>query len=459
MALNWIAETLPNCLFGRLACAALFLVPGPAALAQEQKTEPLTADILFRGANVLDGTGGRFVGDVHIRDGRIVATGQNLAIDEAEVRDASGLWITPGIIDVHTHYGTFLMPYNAGQGEVSDVTEQSGPDVSDTWIEHGVRPVDPAFSRALAAGVTTVQVLPGSNTLLSGRAVVLHPVPAAIVERIRVENAPRGLKLACGSNPASRSVDDNRFPSSRQGQIAFLRAALSKARALNKQGLNPTLVPSDQNDLTPDEAKAAALIAAMAGKVPVHIHCYRAEDIANWVELLNEFGISDITVHHASESYKIADLLARRGACAAVWSDWWGFKREAEDAIPEAAAIIDAAGGCAIMHSDIPVLGTLLNMEAAKAAAAGRRAGLDIGPERAITWITHNAARSLGIADRTGSLKPGFDADVVVWSGDPMSVYSKPLEVYIGGVLQYDADKASPPTDFELGRPQRGAGR
>ena len=456
---NAIAEVRRRSWLAALFSALAALSASPATAQETAPQYDAANAIVFRGATILDGIGGRIVGDLRIGDGRIVAVGPNLEAADARVSDASGLWITPGIIDAHTHYGTFLMPYNAAQGEVSDVTEQSGPDVSDTWIEHGVRPVDPAFSRALAAGVTTVQVLPGSSALFAGRSVVLRPIQTTRVERMRVDYAPRGLKLACGGNPAGRFEEDNRFPSSRQGQVAFVREKLSAAQSYADRGVKGTAIPSEQNGMTSEEARAAALIAAMAGDAPVHIHCYRAEDIANWVTLLGEFGIRDITVHHASESYKIARFLAERDVCVAVWSDWWGFKREAEDGIPESAAIIDAAGGCAIMHSDIPVIGALLNIEASKAAAAGRRAGLAIGPEKAIGWITHNAARSLGIADRTGALKPRLDADLVVWSGNPMSVYSKPLEVYIGGRLAYSADTPAPSTDFELGRDQIEAGR
>jgi imidazolonepropionase-like amidohydrolase len=193
----------------------------------------------------------------------------------------------------------------------------------------------------------------------------------------------------------------------------------------------------------------------LLGEMKVHVHCYRADDIAVMLSVAREFGFRIAAVHHAAEAYKIAELLRDDGVCAAVWPDWWGFKREAEDAIPENAAFVDAVGGCALMHSDIPLLGDRLNTEAAKAAAAGRRAGLDLPPERAIRWITSNPARALGLDERIGSITAGKNADLVIWSGDPFSVYTHADQVFIDGALVYDrSDPARHPrSDFELGRP------
>lgn len=410
-------------------------------------------DMIIAGATILDGSGGRLTGDVIVRDGRIVAIGPGLERPEGtELIDASGRWITPGLIDIHTHYGTYLLPQSAGEAEVSDVIEDSDPNVADTWIEHAVHPTDPAFSRALAGGVTTLQILPGSGALFGGRSVVVHPIPAVTLAQMRFPSAPQGLKMACGSNPANSFGGRGRAPNSRQGEIAGIRRAFLEAEHYREEWEGEGGRGAARRDLRMD-----TLVAAMNGDLPVHLHCYRAEDIATWIEVLGEFGVQIAAVHHATEAYKIAPMLADRGVCAAVWPDWWGFKREAEDAIPENAAFVDAAGGCAIMHSDIPVLGSLLNIEAAKAAAAGRRAGLDIPPERAIRWITSNPATALGLGDRVGHLAPGMNADIVLWSGDPFSVYSHADLVLIDGAIAYDHANPDrqPIPDFELGRPQR----
>ncbi len=437
---------------------ALQREPSRAALAAPpSRYQPLPrADTFLTGATILDGAGGRIEhGEVLLRGGRIVAVGHALAHEGALVVDASARWITPGIIDVHTHYGTYLLPQSAAEASVSDVLEDSDPDVADTWIEHAVRPGDPAFARALASGVTTLQILPGSGALFGGRSVIVKPIPAVTLDQMRFPGARQGLKMACGSNPASSFGSRGRFPNSRQGEIAGVRAALLDAQRYLRDW--DDYRAGRKADPPHRDLKLDTLSAVLRGELPVHLHCYRADDIATWIATLEEFGVHLAAVHHAVEAYKIAPLLKEKQVCAAVWPDWWGFKREAEDGIAENAAFIDAAGGCAIMHSDIPLLGSLLNVEAAKAAAAGRRAGLAISEESAIRWITSNPARALGLESQIGRVAPGMNADLVVWSGDPFSIYSKADLVFIDGALVYDRQgpSASRPSDLELGRPQK----
>jgi imidazolonepropionase-like amidohydrolase len=171
------------------------------------------------------------------------------------------------------------------------------------------------------------------------------------------------------------------------------------------------------------------------------------------LDLAREMGFKVAAFHHAVEAYKIADLLAAEGVCGAMWADWWGFKLEAFDGVRENIALVDHAGGCAIVHSDSERGIQRLNQEAAKAMAAGNRAGLEITRGEAIRWLTANAAQAIGIAGETGTLEPGKAADVVVWSGDPFSVYAHADRVYIDGAPVYDRrDPAlQPVTDFELG--------
>jgi imidazolonepropionase-like amidohydrolase len=431
--------------------------PQPMLVAPASRYQPLPrVDTLLAGATVLDGGGARIEeGDVLMQGGRIVAVGKALPHGAARVVDARGRWITPGIIDIHTHYGTYLLPQTAVEASVSDVIEDSDPNVADTWIEHAVRPGDPAFSRALASGVTTLQILPGSGALFGGRSVIVKPLPAVTLDQMRFPNAPQGLKMACGGNPASSFGSRGRFPNSRQGEIAGIRAALLDAKRYQADW--DDYRAGRKADPPKRDLKLDTLTAAMRGDLPVHLHCYRADDIARWISVLAEFGVHIAAVHHATEAYKIAPLLAEQHVCAAVWPDWWGFKREAEDGIPENAAFVEAAGACAILHSDIPVVGGLLNIEAARAAAAGRRAGLAMPPEKAIRWITSNAAKALQLDSKIGRIAPGMNADVVLWSGDPFSIYSKPDLVFIDGAVAFDRrDPASQrDTDFELGRPQR----
>ncbi len=438
------------------AAPSAVALPHQAALeAPDSRYRPLPrVDTLLTGATILDGVGGRIEhGDVLMRDGRIAAVGQALSHEGVGVVDVSGRWVTPGIIDIHTHYGTYLLPQSAAEANLSDVLEESDPNVADTWIEHAVRPVDPAFSRALAGGVTTLQILPGSGALFGGRTVIVKPVPAVTIDQMRFPGAHQGLKMACGSNPASSFGSRGRFPNSRQGEIAGVRAAFLDAQRYVKEW--DDYRAGRRAEAPRRDLKLDTLAAALRGELRIHLHCYRADDISNWISTLEEFGVHLAAVHHAAEAYKIVPLLAQKQVCTAVWPDWWGFKREAEDGIPENGAFVDAAGGCVVMHSDIPVLGSLLNIEAAKAAAAGLRAGLAIPEEHAIRWITSNAAKALGLESQIGHLASGMNADVVVWSGDPFSIYSKADLVFIDGAVAYDRHSSQRPSDLELGRTQK----
>ncbi len=411
-------------------------------------------DTLIAGAVVLDGLGHRLDGaDVLLRDGKVVAVGQNLPRpDGVRVIDAHGRWVTPGVIDIHSHDGDFAMPLTANDFQTLDVSESSDPNTAQVWAEHAVSPGDPDFSRALAGGVTTLQVLPGSSNLFGGRGVVLKNVPAVTVQAMKFPGAPYGLKMACGENPRFTYGSKGRFPTSRMGEMAGYREAWLKARDYKAKW---EAYEKDGGAAPERDLKLDTLAGVLDGDIRVHMHCYRAEEMAQIVDLSHEMGYRVTAFHHAVEAYKIADLLKREGICAVVWPDWWGFKMEALDAIRENAAFLDEAGVCVTMHSDSPAMGQRLTVEAGKAMAAGVRAGLDIRPERAIRWVTSNPAKGLGLDDRIGALEAGKNADLVIWSGDPFSVYTKADQVFIDGALVFDrADpKLQPKADFELGQP------
>jgi imidazolonepropionase-like amidohydrolase len=200
------------------------------------------------------------------------------------------------------------------------------------------------------------------------------------------------------------------------------------------------------------------LRGVLAGKILVHNHCYRADEMAIMIDLSKEFGYKITAFHHAVEAYKIADLLRDNGICAAVWADWYGFKMESFDAIPENLPLVQKAGACAMIHSDDANGIQRLNQEVAKALADGRRAGIQVSDAEAWQWLSFNPAKALGIADKAGSLKPGKMADVVLWNGDPFSNYTRPDKVWIDGALLYDAEnpRLRPVSDFELGQPGEG---
>ena len=425
-------------------------------------------NVLIVGATVLDGIGGRNdMSDVLLRDGKIVALGRGLPRNgSARVIDAAGRWLTPGLIDVHSHNGTYMLPVVYEDPPTWDVAEVSSPNVAETAIEHAINAQDPAFSLALAGGVTTLQVLPGSTPLFGGRTVVLKTVPGRTMQDMKFPGAPQGLKMSCGENPKGNFGSKGQAPTSRQGEVAMMRAAWESARNYRERWRQHGRRAEGGREGGHGEPPARdleleTLAGVLDGHIRVQLHCYTADDMAVMLSIAREFDFQIAAIHHAVEAYKIPDMLKAAGTCAAVWPDWWGFKMEAFDGIRENAAYLDAAGACTILHSDSAFIGQRLTIEAAKAMAAGRGAGVDIPRERAITWVTSNPARALGLDDRIGRVAPGFNADVVLWSGDPFSIYSKPDLVYVDGALAYDRNDATrqPVPDLLLGHPARESDR
>ena len=425
--------------------------PFPSTYAPLPREDTLIVD-----ATVLDGAGHRFDhARVLLRDGKIAAIGTD-TIDApagAKTIDAKGRWVTPGIIDVHSHDGDFALPVTSLDLQAGDTNESTDPLTPNVWAEHSITVQDPSFERALAGGVTTLQILPGSSNLVGGRSVVLKNVPATTVQAMKVPGAAYGMKMACGENPKNTYGSKSRFPSTRMGNVAGVRAAFVEAAAYRKKWLD---YESGEEDKKPDDdLKKDTLAGALDGEIRVQWHCYRADDMATLFDVAKEAGFHIDAFHHAVEAYKIPQLFVKHKTCAVVWSDWWGYKMEALDGIRENAAFVDAAGACVTLHSDSPWLGQRLNIEAGKAMAAGRRAGLNLSPEHAIAWVTSNAATVLGLESQIGSLEAGKNADAVIWSGDPLSVYSHADQVFIDGALVYDRNdpKRQPRSDFELGQP------
>ena len=406
------------------------------------------------GGTVFTGAGQRIEnGVVIVTDGKVAAVGDASTPVPAGYRlvDARGRFVTPGIIDVHSHLGVYPSPGVAG---MSDGNEATSPNTAQVWAEHSIWPQDPGFNTARAGGITTLQVLPGSANLFGGRGVTLRNVPSVTMQGMKMPGAPYGLKMACGENPSRVYGGRNSSPATGMGNVAGYRAAFIAARDYkakwDKWREDGEGSPPTRN------LQLETLAGVLDGTVLVQNHCYRADEMAVMIDIANEFGYEITAFHHAVEAYKIAPLLAREGICADMWTGWWGFKMEALDAVEANAALVDAPeGSCAVIHSDDAELTQRLNQEAAAALAAGRRIGMNISEERAISWITLNPARSLGIADQTGSLEAGKRADVVIWSANPFSVYARADQVFIDGALTFDrANPAYQPlSDFELGQP------
>jgi imidazolonepropionase-like amidohydrolase len=442
------------------ALAAAVIAATGAATAQQPASNPygstyqppVTRATVIRNATILTAAGPVIErGSVLLQDGKVAAVGQTVtAPADALVIDASGKWLTPGVIDTHSHLGVYAAP---GIESLQDGNEMTSPNTAEVSSEHAIWPQDPQFDLALAGGVTTMHVLPGSANLFGGRSVTVKNVPARTADAMKFPGAPYGLKIACGENPTRVYGSRNMSPSTRMGNVAGYRKAWQAAteyrdrwRKWKADGADPAKRP-DRN------LQLETLMGVLDGEIRIQNHCYRADEMATMIDISKEFGFKIASFHHAVEAYKVRDLLVANDICASMWADWWGFKLEAYDGIMQNIALVHEAGGCAIVHSDSGDGIQRLNQEAAKAIRAGAEAGITIGRADAVKWLSINPAKALGIDKVTGSLEPGKNADVVIWSGDPFSAYAHAERVFIDGAQVFDRADATrvPRSDFQLG--------
>lgn len=407
---------------------------------------------LIRNATILTAAGPTIRnGSILLRDGKVIEVGATVtAPTDAVVIDGTGKYVTPGLIDTHSHIGAGGAP--GGQGTLlNDVNEATAPVTAHVWIEHSIWPQDPQLPRTLEGGVTTIQVLPGSANLIGGRSAVIKLVPSRTVQGMKFPGARYGLKMACGENPKRVYATDANGPSTRMANVAGYRAAWIGAERYRQTW--DSWLANRRGDAPTRELGNETLAEVLRGNILVHNHCYRADEMAQMIDIANEFGYKIRSFHHGVEAYKIADILAREGISGSLWADWGAFKVEAMDAIKANIALVDRAGARAIVHSDDASGSQRLNQEAAKAMAAGNNAGIPVTEDQAIKWVTINAAWALGLEDRIGSLEAGKNADVVLWSGNPFSVYSRPEKVWIDGAVLFDRLDPNQQwrTDFELG--------
>jgi imidazolonepropionase-like amidohydrolase len=434
--------------------------------------------VVIRHATIL-GAGGRIEdGTLVLKDGLIQAVGKSVPVPAGAVEiDATGRFVTPGIIDSHSHLGVYPSP---SVGANDDGNELSAPNTAGAAAEFAYWPQDPGITRALAGGVVAALVLPGSANLVGGRGVIVEMRPGRTIDEVKLAGAPDTVKMACGENP-KRVYGDKGGPVTRMAMYDDFRSLFAEAleykvaldlwsvkradwerrrrraeeleKAARKQGKQGKFVKAEDPPERPKYVgKLETLSRVLRGEALVQIHCYRASDLRQMVKIADEFGFRIRSFHHALEAYKVRDLLIEHGIAINTWADWWGFKMEAFDGIPENAALFHESGGRVVIHSDSAIEIQHLNQEAAKAMQAGVAAGIPISEEDALRWITLNAAWVLGIDDKTGSLEAGKRADVVVWDRHPFSVYARADQVFIAGDKAYDRQAGGlVPTDFELG--------
>ena len=366
-------------------------------------------------------------GHVLVSDGKIKAIGPDISIPEGtETIDATGKFLMPGIIDVHSHMGVYPWP---GANAHSDGNEASEPITAFVKAEDSVKVSDPAFALARAGGVTSVMILPGSANLIGGETATLKLRPSRTLEGMRFEGAPRGIKMACGENPKRVHKKEERGPSTRMGNMAHMRETIQHAIDYRDARKSKNPPPSDHNLET--------LIDVLDGKIRVHVHCYRQDDIEGIYRVMDHYGIQVASFQHALEAYKVRDLIIAHNTSIATWPDWWGFKMEAYDATPYNATLFKQDGGVVALHSDSGNTIQRLYTEAAKMIRYGAT------EQEVFEMITLDPARMLGIEDRVGSLSVGKDADLALFTHHPLDVYTRVERTWIDGDLVFEREESN----------------
>lgn len=401
-----------------------FVSIAPSVLAQRQ-------EVLIRNATILTAVKGRLENtDLLIQNGKIARIGQNLkAGANAKIIDASGKFISPGIIDCHSH------------SMLDAINESSYSVTSMTGVRDVFNPKDITLYRALAGGVTALNLLHGSANAIGGKNAVVKIKYGRPVEEFLIADAPPGIKFALGEN-SKRSNSQGlpglprRYPGSRMGVNEVIRDAFVRARDYKaewdeyreKVRKKDVMAVEPRRDLELDP-----IVEILEGKRYVHSHGYRAEEYLALLQLAEEFGFRIKTLQHGLETYKIAPEIAKHGAGVSIFVDSWAYKIEAYDAIPYTAAILWKNGVVVSINSDSDERMRRLNLDAAKVEKYG-----DVPEEEALKMITLNPAKQLGIDKRTGSIEVGKDADIVIWTAHPFSVYSRAETTMIDGEVYFD---------------------
>jgi len=415
---------LPRALF--LPC--LLFVAAGTLMAQQPAAPSVTHnEVLIKNGTILTITHGTIPnGSVYIKDGKIAAVGQNVeAPPTAQVIDATGKFVMPGIIDSHSHLALD-----------DDVNEATSPIVPHMMMEDAFQYTDKAIYRALAGGVTTSLLLHGSANMIGGQALVMKHKYGLDREQMLFPGAPRSIKFASGENPKRVYGSRKQLPSTRMGNFAVQRQALEDARDYMRQwdDYNAKVKAADKDAKMPKrDLKLEALADILRGKFLVQIHCYRADEFLTEMAMAREYGYKIRGFHHALEMYKVADKVAAEDIGIATFTDWWGYKHEAYDAIPWNAVLSMRQGVRVAIKSDSDDFARRLNQEAAKAIRYGGAT-----EDEALRMITLNAAWIVGVDDRVGSLDVGKDADISIWNHHPLSSYALVDQVLIDGELFFD---------------------
>jgi len=416
-----------------LFCSAAVTALG-APPSQGANPPDSPAVLLIQNATILTVSHGTIEhGSVLIKDGKIAEVGANVkAPKDAEVIDANGQFVIPGIIDCHSH---IAVDGSVNEGSVSVSSMVNIADV--------LNPDDIDIYRDLAGGVTVANVLHGSANAIGGQTVVIKLRWGQPASKLPFEGAVPGIKFALGENPKRSNFSipgvQPRYPTTRMGVEETIRTAFAEARDYKKSwdDYDKRVAAGEKNLIPPRRnLKLDPLVEVLEGKRYVHAHCYREDEILMLLRVAKEFGFKVRTLQHVLEGYKVADEIAAAGTGASTFSDWWAYKVEAYDAIPYNAAIMTRRGVIVSINSDDAEEATHLNQEAAKTIHYG-----GLSHDEALKLVTINPAIQLGIDKRVGSIDVGKDADLVIYNHDPLSAYAQVQKTLIDGRVYFDRQR------------------
>jgi imidazolonepropionase-like amidohydrolase len=389
--------------------------------------------ILIQNATVLTVSHGTIEhGSILIRDGKIAEVGQSIKPPkDAQVIDAAGQFVIPGIIDCHSHIAAESI--NEGSVSVSSMVN----------MEEVLNPEDVDIYRDLAGGVTAANILHGSANSIGGQTLVIKLRWGQPASKLPFESAVPGIKFALGENPKRSNFSipgqPKRYPATRMGVEETIRGAFSEARDYKKswEDYNKRVASGEKNVIPPRrDLRLEPLVEVLEGRRYVHSHCYREDEILMLLRVAKEFGFKVRTFQHVLEGYKVADELAAAGVGASTFSDWWAYKVEAYDAIPYNAALMTRRGVIVSINSDDAEEATHLNQEAAKSMKFG-----GLSHDEALKLVTLNPAIQLGIDKRVGSIDVGKDADLAIYNHDPLSAYAVVQKTIIDGRVYFDRER------------------
>jgi imidazolonepropionase-like amidohydrolase len=394
-----------------------------------------SAPVVIQNATIMTVTKGTIdKGSVVLQDGKIVAVGAKVNIPAgATIIDATGKYVIPGIIDCHSHIATEAV----NEGSLS-VTSMVG-------IQDTINPEDIAIYRAMAGGVTTANILHGSANSIGGKTVVIKMRWDHSASEMLFEGAVPGIKFALGENPKRRGAAAMpglsmapRYPATRMGVEDVIREAFNDAKAYKADWADYNSKAAKGIPAIPParDLKLESLVEVLDGKRYVHSHCYRQDEILMLLHVADDYGFKVRTLQHVLEGYKVAKEIAAHGAGASTFSDWWAYKVEAYDAIPYNATLMMRKGVLVSLNSDDAELMRHLNTEAAKTIKYGGATETE-----ALSMVTINPAKQLGIDNRVGSIEVGKDGDVVIYDQHPLSNFTKVEKVFIDGQLYFDRTK------------------